>query len=289
MSPYESKYWSRLATGLRARLAKLIGATHPEHIVLVPGLLVGLRFIVTNLQLRKLLMTTDEFWNAEAFPDQTCNIVDPLQLVRMADRKRPDIVIASEVTWTGLPFIGHTALRQIAKGSIESRPLLLLDYSHGGAVGFPDVRDSHADIVCGDACKWLLSPAEPANVGFFWFRSRDLFNQIRPAFSSFFLALENNGCTLQSRWLDPIHLARASKVIRDLGDSKGKLTEQHTHNINLARTLAKRLGLPEPTASIIWAPAGKKDALLTKMRNKGLVWDLPRGQRVLCRADILRN
>ena len=37
-------------------------------------------------------------------------------------------------------------------------PLLVLDYTHAGAVGFPNMGSFGADLTCGDFAKWVTPP-----------------------------------------------------------------------------------------------------------------------------------
>lgn len=283
MNPYATRSWERAARRARGRIAELLQVDEPLHIVLTPGILIGLRLVIARLRATKLVLTTQEFYQPAAFPDQQSRLVQASEVADVV-QGRSDMVIASLVDWRGNELGIDRAFRA---AKTRKKPILVADYSHAGALGFPPAAKTGADIICGDVCKWVLKPGLPVNFAFLWFRSAALFNRIYPTFCPFFLAVEESVAGLRSRWLDPSHVARVANVLSRKDLSRSGLARQHRANMRLARDVASSLNLRPPRTSILWLSQKTRNRVLTPFRKKGLVWDRPDGIRIMCRADVL--
>ena len=283
MNFYATAKWEKAARRVREKIAELLKVDEPSQVILTPGILVGLRLAIASLRATKLILTTREFYQPAAFPDQQSRLVQPFELAD-AVRRRSDMIIASLVDWRGDKLGIESAFRTAKPGS---RPVLVADYSHAGAVGFPRVAKIGADIICGDVCKWILKPGLPINFAFLCLRSATLFKRLQPAFRPFFLAVEESEGDLRSRWLDPKDVAHVAKILSRKNFSRAGLARQHQANMRLARGITASLGLRPPRTSILWLPKKTPSRVLAPFKKKGLVWNLPEGIRVMCRADVL--
>jgi len=278
----------REAGGIRQALSRLLDAPSPRHIVLAPGLLAALQILFAKLGVRRILLTEGEYYGAAHFPAQKVMRAGGDWLMDAARKFRLGAVIASVVSWRGAALPCPELFSEIRRLSPHS--LLVADYCHAGAAGFPSVKRSGADVVCGGMGKWITPPGRESRLGFLWFRSRRLYAQAESAFLPFFLATERAPRFPVSRWLDPAEVRWLSAWLEKRGLTRAALVEQHRADSAFAARLAARFGLPTPPTNILWLDrAQARSPLAGALERRGLAWRLPDGRsRVLCRAPIRR-
>jgi len=279
--------WRR-SRQVRNLLADVHGATPQNAVFLAPGTLAGLRLVFASLGVRRVVLSSDEYFDRRAFPAARVDLVRPEALVSRVARYRPDAVVLSAVTWRGRRIALETCFREIRTRLGAAAPVLVADVSHGGAAGFPRVSATRADIVLGDVGKWITPPDWSDRLGFLWFRAGRLRILARRAFAPFYLAGTRPGRSLEARWVDPEAVTRIVEWCRSGKITRRKLLARHEADMALARLVAERCGVPAPSTALVWlesveairkVPAWAKDA--------GLLWRPPSGgARVMCRSDV---
>jgi hypothetical protein len=166
-------------------------------------------------------------------------------------------------------------------------PLLVADYCHAGAVGFPSVKKLAADVVCGGAGKWVTPPLWDSRLGFLWFGSELLFSQATRAFAPFFLATDQQSLSLVSRWIDPAEVRALEAWLAHRSLNRSALIAQYRADKEFASGLAARFGIDCPQSNILWLNHGlSRDKRLRALERLGLTWRMPDGKiRILCRAS----
>lgn len=272
---------------IRRLLAEVYGTGGPGAVFLVPGTLAGLRLMLSSLGVRSLVLSSEEYFDRGAFPAARVDVVRPERLVARVVRRRPDAVVLSVVTWRG----GRVALEECF-GEIRARlggeaPLLVADYSHAGAAGFPRVTAAHADVVLGDVGKWITPPDWSDRLGFLWFRTASHRAAARRAFLPFFLAGTLPKRPLEARWVDPDAVARIVAWYRGHRVTRRKLLARHEADMELARLVAERCGVATPSTALVWMPASAAGKVPAWAGGAGLLWRPPGGgARVMCRSDV---
>ncbi len=275
---------------LRAQLATVLGVPFEDRFIFTPSILAGVRILAPCLGVRRLVLTTAEYYDTAHFPGLDCHLADFSDLIQAVKVTKPEMVLASVVTWKGdlLP-IGEM-FRSIRQSLGRECPLLVADGSHVGAAGFPRLDSLCADIVCGDGSKWLLAPSKRLNVGFLWSQSVQVFSRLRPVFAPFFLAVKGASSEPSSRWIPPDHIVALQRFLSRKRLSRTKLNLLHQRNMELANDLASRSDLcVAPKTSILWFPKGTISRLPRELADQGLVWEFSDGTRVMCRADLLNS
>jgi hypothetical protein len=174
----------------------------------------------------------------------------------------------------------------------ESRPLLVADCTHAGAAGFPSLAELGADIICGDAGKWILPTEWESKIAFFWFGTAALALAAGRAFAPFFLATHVQDETPSARWLDPAEVLAVARWFHKRQPRRAALLRRYRASLALAARLADHYGVPRPSTicALRLNAATPEDALLRKLGRRRLVWRLPGGEiRILCRADACRG
>ena len=279
-----------MADDLRRTVADLLEIRHPDRIVLTPGILVALRMVFSHLGIKRILLTSEEYYGEDHFPGATVEIAPCEAIPRLVQRRKFDALVASPASWRGARQPVEELFRGIRKTLGRKAPLLVVDHAHAGSIGFPAVERFAADIVCGDLEKWILPPDWNSRMAFLCFRTQRLFARASKVFRPFFLATQSSDVSMLARWVDPGDILAVSTKLAELGVTAALLRDRHRADMELARELATQLHPSEtPETSILWlegdGPAGENVAYLEKL---GLVWRLPgRGTRVLCRNDLV--
>jgi hypothetical protein len=284
------EYMLALANDLRRAISHLLGVRHSDRIILTPGILAALRLLFAHLRIKRILLTSEEYYGESHFPGETVHVASCEAIPGLLQKRDFDALLASPASWNGVRQPVEELFGWIRKTLGERAPLLVADYAHAGSIGFPSVQDLGADVVCGDLEKWILPPDWNTRVAFLWFRTHRLFVKAAKVFRPFFLAAESSNVSMSARWVDPADVRSVSGGLADLGVTRGQLRERHHVDMKLARDLASRLHPSEvPKTSILWLeedePAG---GMIEDLEKLGLVWRIPgRGVRVLCRSDVV--
>lgn len=280
-----------LADGLRRTISDLLEVPHSDRIILAPGILVALRILFSRLQIKRILLTSEEYYDESHFPEETVRVASCEAIQGLLQKRDFDVLIASPASWRGVRQPVAELFGWIRETLGRRAPLLVADYAHAGSIGFPSVERLGADVVCGDLEKWILPPDWNSRLAFLWFRTHRLFLEAARAFRPFFLATQASDVSMLARWVDPADILSVSNELAHLRVTPRQLRERHQADTKLARELAQRLHAPGvPETSILWL---EEDALgeatvVAALEKLGLVWRLPgRGVRVLCRSDIV--
>jgi hypothetical protein len=255
------------ANALRREIARVFDAPPAGRIVLAPGLLVALRLLLPALGVRTLRLGPDEYYDRGHFPG-------------MGGARRPDAEIRSVVSWRGKILW------------MRRRPgtLLIADATHIGAAMFLPVRARGADIVCGDATKWIAPPDAEGRIAWLWFRSEALMARARRAFARLYLATDRSGSALCSRWVSPGDVRAALALLRRT--DRRALLERGYQDFRLRWRLDTGQTEGQRATSILWYPGRPRfpRATLRRLESKGLVWRPPGGGvRILCRSDLVES
>ena len=279
----------RLAGHVRQLVADVYGAA-ASAVVLAPGTLAGLRLVFAALGVRRVLLSAGEYFAASSFPDLRVEVVDVYDLLEVVARRRPGAVILSAVTWQGelLPLASVFRHIRARLGGRARAPLLVADYAHAGAAGFPRVADSAADIVVGDVTKWITPPSWPDRIGYLWFRSAVHRALARRLFAPFYLACEKPTAALEARWVDPQAVEKVAAFRMSAKPTRGELVERAANDLALARRMAGWCSEPQPTSSLLWVESAAGVAKIpTWVEDQGLLWrPASGGARVMCRSDL---
>jgi hypothetical protein len=278
----------RDASLVRSEIARLFEAGPAGRIVLAPGILAALRELFSAAAVDRLVLTSEEYYAPRHFPALSCRVVSPSQLVARVLESRPAAVVASLISWRGEPLPVAAAFAEIRQSLGSQSPLLVADYTHAGAVGFPPVSGLNADIVCGDPEKWLLPPQHASRLAFLWLRSKRLFRAVRPAFAPFFLALAATSDPRSARWLDPGELHRVAAWLSDRRLTRAALRSRHEADVRLRHRIARTIGIAAAgDVSVLWTDARIPRSLEARLARRGLLWPAGHGRtRILCRADV---
>jgi hypothetical protein len=276
---------TRDATRVRRDIARLFDAQPARRIVLAPGILSALRHLFTVLGVERLALTAEEYYAPRHFPGIQVSSAPAAEMLPLIRESRPQVVVVSVVSWQGEPLPVAEIFAEI-RAQRGNAPLLVADYTHGGAIGFPAITALNADLVCGDAEKWLL-PRGPSKLGFLWLGSPALFRVARAAFAPLFLAVDAPADPRSARWVDPLDVARIGRWLADARLTRPKLAGQHQANLRMKRTIAETIGIESRgESSVIWTTARIPAPLHKRLESLGLMWRTGTHTRILCRADI---
>jgi hypothetical protein len=275
------------AARIRQTFSELFDAPPAGRIVLVPSILTALHILFAKLQVRRIVLTSGEYYGALHFPAQRVETVGVKDLIKRTKELKPDVVMVSVVTWKGevLPTAELFSEIRRMRGH-EGTPLLVADYCHAGAVGFPSVKKLAADVVCGGAGKWVTPPEWNSKLGFLWFGSESLSSLAKTAFVPFFLATDRQPPFLVSRWIDPAEVrALHAWLVRRRLDRSALLAQYHADR-KFASRLAAQFGIDGNQSNILWLSRGHSgDKRVRELERLGLTWKMPDGRtRMLCRA-----
>lgn len=280
----------RRARMVRKLLADVYGATPDAAVYLAPGTLVGLRLVLESLGVKRVALTAGEYFDPSSFPAARVDVARASALTAHLERRPADAVVVSVVTWRGERLPLEALFRQIRRRMGAEAPLLVADFSHAGAAGFPRVADSGADIVVGDVTKWITSPQAPDRLAYLWFRTAALRQLARRVFAPFYLAAARPASALEARWVDPEAVARIAERRRADPITRRALVRRHREDVKLAIRLARRCRAPAPSSPLLWIRSAAGIARLPGwVAERSLLWRPPGregGARVTCRSDL---
>jgi hypothetical protein len=251
---------------VRRTLARLFSLTPVRQVVLLPGVLAGLRLALPRLGIRTLLLGPREYFAPRHFPDLRVRVARR-PLCEEIRRFRPDAVLVSPVSYDGREH----DLRDVRA------PLVIADATHAAAAGGFRLDRLGADLVVGDAAKWLLPPPFPSAFSYLWTPRPELFRRLRPAFDPFFLCVAGPQGRNQAQLLSLADLRRGADWIRANAPTRRGLELRHRKNLRLASALA---GFGAARSAIVVVPRG------VRVRPE-LALPLPGGRvRILCRSEL---
>lgn len=276
---------------IRSHLGELYRCVDFKQIVLCPGQLVGIIHILHASRLRSILITDEEYYTARHFAGMEVFICKPEEVSKIALEKRPDVVLMSFVSWKGklLPVEREFRLIRACRGD---HPLLICDYAHAGAVGFPQFRSLTADLVCGDVQKWVLPSEHMAQIAFMWTPNRNLQEAMNRTFSGYYLAARNR-LERTARWISPHDLLSTALWLRSSNSTRNELRRIYRQNLSLATQIAGHLGLEPPvTSCMLWltnveAARRKRELRDLESRTDVHVWRTSSGWRIMCSRPCL--
>lgn len=284
---------------LRSTISDMLGRNAGEAI-LAPGALVALRLLFHHRGASTILLSDREYYAAGHFPDLEVHVAPFEDMGEAVRRFSPDAVVASLVSWRGQ--VGDVeglcrSLRETASGRSPAsdernrsgppdpsgRPLVCVDWCHAGAAGFPSAEGLSADVLFGDASKWLIPAATPDRVAFLLGGA-----ELTPTLRSCFGGLYRSGggrTAREARWISDATLEEVAKRVRGAASDRSRLDARHARNMELARTVAEDNGQSAPDAAILWFPgASASDLDLGALPSPELAWETEAGVRVLCQA-----
>ncbi len=276
-----------LAREVRRLVSDVYGATSPA-VVLAPGSLAGLRLILFSLGVKRMTLSAGEYFDAASFPDRTVNLVGADDVEEHVLKRRPNAVVLSTVTWKGERLPLEAIFERLRRRMGPRAPILVADFAHAGAAGFPKVGMSGADIVVGDATKWITPPTWPDKVAWLWFRSPEHRALARRVFAPFYLALARPASKLEARWVDPDAVEKIVAFKRSAKPVRRALLSRYTKDLALSRRMAGWCGAGQPSSCMVWIKSEAGVAKIPKWAETlGLLWHPPAGGvRVMCRSDL---
>ncbi len=278
----------RDSSKLRKHVCELFGGSEPESVVLAPGILSALQVVFAALDVESLALPTGEYYSKPHFPAQRVIACKPAQLLQTVQDTSPSAVITSLIAWTGDPQDAPALFEEIRNRNGRRPPLLVLDYTHAGAVGFPPMCSLNADIVVGDFAKWV-APANLAKyVAFLWIANPKLRERLVESFRGFFLATRQS-TPRAARWLPSWELRQILDYIEDSKLTRKSLLARTSRDLELAKQVASVLGIACPSNSILWTRKLKKHPLISALLKSDLIWNTGNGYRIRCRAELLQG
>lgn len=273
------------ADKLRHVLAELLELGPANRLLFAPGVAIGLALVLDRLHAESIILSPSEYLAPAHFPGRDVSVAETEDFA--VRDPGVDAIIASPYAWDGRRSAIAKAFKAIAARRRGHRPLLIADWSHAGASGFPNPRRVRADIVCGEVAKWLLPPSIDVGLSVIWCRNQTIWWPCARALEMFYLAVAGTQSERMARWVGPSDLRL---VLRHVASMKREtLTRRHKANVDLARRLAVDVpGAVWHGTAIIRVPDDSSHALLSRLKGAGLVWRISGGQaRVLCRADLV--
>lgn len=273
------------AKDMRKIVGSILGRSADDS-VLAPGALVALRLFLQERDARSVLLSDREYYGPEHFPGLTVTVAPMADLATAAERTRPDLVLASLVSWRGDLADIQALASDLGLGERSDAPLLCVDWCHAGAAGFPSAEGLAADLVIGDATKWLTPASEPDRVAFL-FALSDRVGDLAEAFSGLYLSGAPDH-PRSARWVDPGVLDEMRHAVPEAALDLDRRTAWHDRNLELARRVARANGAAPPDTAIVWLPErSREDCDLSELPSEGLAWETCGGVRILCQAGPL--
>lgn len=278
---------------VRTHLGALYCCPNPERIILCPGQLIGLINLLVALHCRSILLTDEEYYSADHFPGMRVLSCEPGKVAATAERARPDAVLMSLVSWRGRPLPVVREFQRLRTMS-RTRPLLICDYAHAGAIGFPDFRGMTSDIVCGDLHKWVFPSKHMAQVAFLWPTTPKLQSAAKRVFRGYYLA-SSASAERSARWISPNDLVSAARWLKASNRTRRMLLDEFCNNFACAEEIAASLGLrPTFESCILWLPADvakqkQRQLIGLEGRDDVEIWRTAKGWRILCSSTRERE
>ncbi len=278
----------RRAREVRRLIADVYGAGPEDAVFLAPGTLAGLRLMLEALGVKRLAMSAGEYFDGGCFPGARVDVERPAALAARLARHRADAVLMSVVTWRGERLPLEALFRQLRRRLGAAAPLMIADYCHAGAAGFPRVADSGADIVIGDVTKWITPPQTPDRLAYLWFRTSELRLLAERVFAPFFLAGAKPRAALEARWVEPEAVAEVAARQQARPVSRQNLVRRYRADLKLATRMARWCYAPAPSSSLLWIRSATGQARIPEwVSERGLLWRPPGGGvRIMCRSDL---
>lgn len=273
---------------LRKHICDFFGAPAPEAVILAPGILNSLQVLFAKLGARKVVLTENEYYGNAHFPAGPVVTCAPEDLFETVVRTRPDAVLSSLVTFKGKIQPTSEQFAKIRRKFGRRSPLLVTDYTHAGAMGFPPMQTLNADIVVGDFAKWVAPPCKARCLSFLCVANSRFQKTVVETFRPFFLAT-GHAEPLAARWVASWEVREVLDVIASRRMTRKSLVSQSEVNYQLARQVSTILGLPAPESCIVWARKLRRDRLIRTLAEHDLVWNTGDGFRIRCREEWLRE
>ena len=144
--------------------------------------------MLAYLGVRRLFLSRAEYLTQAHFPGVSTSVTTPPDVDR-ALGTGACAALSSVVGWEGEVQPLGSWHAEIRKRLGSRAPLLIADYSHGGAIGLPAFESLAADIVCGEVSKWLLPSGSDRSLTFIWCRTSALQRAVESALGGFYLAV----------------------------------------------------------------------------------------------------
>jgi hypothetical protein len=270
------------AKNLRAQLCGIIGIPAAHQIILTGGTTVGLKLILAGLRSETLILGPEEYQTPAHFFPLHVAISSIAELQTNVQKTKPHAVILSVVSWRGRRFPVEAAFHGLRAYFKENCPLLIADYSHAGAAGFPDPTALGADLIAGDLSKWLLPPRVADDLCFIYPATSQISSLCQDLFKPLFLATETE-VERSARWISPEQIVSAHEFLLQTCMSMTSLKKQHQKNVSFKRQVLESLDGRDTDTCMLWLRQG--DAAPDWIA-PDLIWRTPEGVRVMCREDI---
>jgi hypothetical protein len=270
------------ANSLRNRLAECFGISEPEHVIFTNGVTTSLRLIFAGLNVRKLILGPEEYCSPIHFFPLDVTVADEHDLLAAVQSSNAQAIILSTVAWTGRSFNVSEVFYGLRKALGPKCPILVADYSHAGAAGFPAIETLNADLVVGDLQKWLLPNGVADELCFAYPCSSFLHYACEKVFTGCFLATESTIPNMV-RWISPTQITLATKWATRVNVTKAFLAERHRDNEKLRERLLSEMNCVDSGTLIVWMQSG---TAVPQWLNDDLVWKTGSGVRIMCRADV---
>lgn len=271
------------ATEVRRSLQELMGLGEPDRIILTPGVLVALRLLFASLGVRKLAMSSEEYYSPLHFPGIETQTFEPHNLSEGIASFQPDAAIVSAVTWKGRVLWSHSLFSEIKKRV----GLLVADCTHIGAIGFIDMEQMPADLLCSDAGKWIVPGNWTERLAFLYPQTPVMRERCQTTFGGFFLASseQRDKELISANWVSPAGLQLYATYLSQI--RRPQLLASHVANLGFALHVSRRFknSRHDPNCAIVYLPATPGfDQLLTELTNCHLAWHIDGGVRITCRS-----
>ncbi len=276
-----------LAREVRRLVSDVYGAASAS-VVLAPGTLAALRAVFASLGVRRVALSEGEYFDAASFPETEVQVAHVDALLAGVVRRPPDALVLSVVSWHGDRLPLEAVFRQVRRRLGSRAPLLVADFAHAGAAGFPKATEVGADIVVGDVTKWITPPTWADKLAWIWVRSAEHRALAQRLFASFYLALAKPTSKLEARWVDPDAVEKIAAFRMSAKPTRRELVERYAKDLALAKRMAGWCGASEPSSSLLWIKSAAGVAKIPSWAaDLGLVWQPPAGgARVMCRSDL---
>lgn len=259
-----------------------------KQLIFSPGILVAMRLLLPVLNVRRLLLTDQEYYQPSHFPAVEVKRARLEDLHLTTKSWRPDALLLSLVSWKGERLPVNELIARIRSNA--GAPLVFIDTSHAGAAGYPSLDEIDADVFFGDICKWLLRPNQLLNLSFLAARS-EVASKVAAAFKGLYLAFPVPDDLHAARWVDPEVVRNAVEQLEGRPLNRAHFVSQHTENLRLAVRVAQALQIPfDPGAAnataLLWTDDERAaQELPAELLEQCLLWHVPgRGCRIACRA-----